>query len=72
LTAIWLVDAADQVEQGALAAAALSQNSRDLPGLEFGMSILQHHAADIAFVIGFAQVMESKKRIHGVIVFGMY
>ena len=65
LPAVRRVDAADQVEQGAFAAAALAQNGGDLAGLEFGMGILQDNAAHIAFVIGFGQVMETEKCSHG-------
>src|SRR5687768_7509940 len=55
------VDTADQVEQSALSAAALAQNSGNLARMEFGMGILQDNAAYISLVVGFGQIMETEK-----------
>ena len=65
VTAVRSVNAADQVEQGAFAAAAPAQDGGDLARLEFRMGVLQDKPAQITFVVGFGQVMESEKCIHG-------
>ena len=64
LPAVGRVDAADQIEQGAFAAAALADDGGHFAGLEFGMRILQDDALHIALVVGFGQVVETKKGCH--------
>jgi hypothetical protein len=65
LPAVRRIDTTDQVEQGAFATAALPQNGSDLTGLEFGICLLQDNPAQVAFVIGFGQVVETEKGTHG-------
>ena len=64
LPTVWRVDAADQIEQRAFTTAAFAQDGCDLTGLEFGMRVLQNDSLCIAFVIGFGQVVKTKKRCH--------
>ena len=58
LAAIHPVDAADQVQQGGFAAAALAQNSNKLPLGGFQGGVLQYAPPQAAFLVVFAQIRD--------------
>ncbi len=55
LAPIGPVDAADQVEQGALAAAAVAQQGEELAGLDVQIDVLQHGQTPVFVAVGLGQ-----------------
>ena len=57
MTAAWSINAGDQVKQGALATARLTQQTDELARIKFLVHLIQYSAALPRFVVGFAQAI---------------